>query len=1120
MKSVSNDVERVVNAIRAIQDIKTPQTERHKLTQALEALKEGPTAESIPIAFGLVTYSDRLIAHAGLNIVEDVIKFKWHEMSVDEKMQVRNGVLEWISTGNYSVGSVDLPVKTAASRVFATMMEHEWPENWPELVDQFVSIVENTKLIQQSHMIFLILRRLIEDVLTLITIQNSIRRKDLQNAINAHIGKIMKMAVGRLVLCVNEGSNEQSILLAKSAIELLSEIFDWVSGKDLEPFIDEIVDVLCLYLQLDLCGIYECAASSLHKLASRRRQKNDELPIVVSMFRDRPMQAILAACSLAARQSNSSEVHYKFLKALCDLLCSLGVHLSEVWLHITNPPSNFPLYLDALSEFFRHPSVYIRAEIAQVMCAFSSNDSIRRTAIVLERMPSFLVLIPKSLEKVGNINDSSSPTNFYSLMDYETEADFIQEHTRLRDRCFRMMKENMDTHFPVLSSLVTDWVNGRCINETENVTATEWDSMKKYITNYLLNVQQLELMKSDVDQWLFVLFNNVYNRLLTLSNPAVTSELLSIFSAFFVVLENHPEKIPDVISFLQQCLKLPDPTSNRGTVDASAILTLKRHSINLLLKLVKSLSSVITPYARQVLDAVVDVVPYVSALQKANLVQVLAALSNLATNPEEQQYFLENALRDNIVYFQSQEFLLCSKSVRDFFNYVGILSPVPTRDNDPGQAQFSENRLKLKSNLSAIEGALSHVNVPEDRSNPLFQLLLPVVRNIFRFVGCLNSIYSNEGISLCQGTYGSQILKMSMIEKQLMIYSASESYDDPTSISPEPVTQMRRFLFDIGDFVQNIIGLTGNKMSRDFYSLSDASSLIQSVFINAECVPDYRLRYWVKRAWSHIICHCPAERVGVVTQIACAVFQHIQGLLTDRWAIVTTLDQDGDVTEEELLQQQMVAVLSREFAEMLRLFVFGPGLMVKEDSKKHPSELMTPSCLAALKNATLLESTVLSICSLINCPDSKTVMRLMPVARTVFGTFHSAFDDQMAKAVLVHIIRSLQVNGSDEEVCGPLLGLSFSVYAWLRPNHPTLWEILTEVPESSAEKVQEFDSKIMAYSMNNENVMEKNKRDLMRKMLKPVIALKVGEQFRRTVPLRPIRRMNGGPNNLNSAAMV
>lgn len=237
------------------------------------------------------------------------------------------------------------------------MMEHEWPEHWPELIDQFGAIIQDSKLVKQSHMVFLIIRRLIEDVLTLITVQNVIRRKALQNGINSNIGKIMSLVINRLMVCVNAGNNNEEVLLAKSAIELLSEVFDWVSGKDLEPYVDSAVDVLCMYLQQDLYGIYEIAASALFKLASRRRQKFDELPIVISMFRDQPMKTILAACSFAARSSSNSQVHYKYLKALCDLMVSLGVHLSEIWLHIGSPPGNFAMYLDALTEFFRHPSL-------------------------------------------------------------------------------------------------------------------------------------------------------------------------------------------------------------------------------------------------------------------------------------------------------------------------------------------------------------------------------------------------------------------------------------------------------------------------------------------------------------------------------------------------------------------------------------------------------------------------------------------------------------------------------------------------------------------------------------------------------------------------------------------
>lgn len=167
---------------------------------------------------------------------------------------------------------------------------------------------------------------------------------------------------------------------------------------------------------------------------------------------------------------------------------------------------------------------------------------------------------------------------------------------------------------------------------------------------------------------------------------------------------------------------------------------------------------------------------------------------------------------------------------------------------------------------------------------------------------------------------------------------------------------------------------------------------------------------------------------------------------------------------------------------------------------------MTPLCLESLKDAGVLEPFVVAICSLVNCPDSKSVMKVLQVARTIFGTVrfalprgfsafplqcHSVFDTQMASYVLVHCIRGLQVNGSDEEVCGPLLGLSFSVYAWLRPAHPALVEILGQVPNSSSESIQEFDTKVLAFAQSNENIVEKNKRDLMRKILKPVIAVSV-----------------------------
>uniref|UniRef100_A0A914MV07 Uncharacterized protein n=1 Tax=Meloidogyne incognita TaxID=6306 RepID=A0A914MV07_MELIC len=104
-------------------------------------------------------------------------------------------------------------------------------------------------------------------------------------------------------------------------------------------------------------NLYEEAAKCLYKIASRKCAKSIETPIVVSLFRDAPMQRILTAANLAAADSSTSCEHYKYLKALLDLLCALGIHLSEVWTYVMKPPPNFSLYISALSAFFVHPSI-------------------------------------------------------------------------------------------------------------------------------------------------------------------------------------------------------------------------------------------------------------------------------------------------------------------------------------------------------------------------------------------------------------------------------------------------------------------------------------------------------------------------------------------------------------------------------------------------------------------------------------------------------------------------------------------------------------------------------------------------------------------------------------------
>lgn len=105
------------------------------------------------------------------------------------------------------MSSKDLLVKTAISRSFVNIIENEWPLNWTELFPQFQQIVNNSnsKLFPQCQMVFIILKRLIEDVVTFATIEDNCKRRDLSIAISAHMREIFHMCLTKIRLCIQTG---------------------------------------------------------------------------------------------------------------------------------------------------------------------------------------------------------------------------------------------------------------------------------------------------------------------------------------------------------------------------------------------------------------------------------------------------------------------------------------------------------------------------------------------------------------------------------------------------------------------------------------------------------------------------------------------------------------------------------------------------------------------------------------------------------------------------------------------------------------------------------------------------------------------------------------------------
>ncbi|KAK5985454.1 hypothetical protein GCK32_020112 [Trichostrongylus colubriformis] len=68
----------------------------------------------------------------------------------------------------------------------------------------------------------------------------------------------------------------------------------------------------------------------------------------------------------------------------------------------------------------------------------------------------------------------------------------------------------------------------------------------------------------------------------------------------------------------------------------------------------------------------------------------------------------------------------------------------------------------------------------------------------------------------------------------------------------------------------------------------------------------------------------------------------------------------------------------------------------------------------------------------------------------------------------------------------------------------SLPRVLLQIPNATADIVESFDSKVRAMISGDEVVVEKQKKEMARKLLKGVITLTIGEQHKKPVYLRPL----------------
>ncbi|KAL3096921.1 hypothetical protein niasHS_002637 [Heterodera schachtii] len=295
---------------------------------------------------------------------------------------------------------------------------------------------------------------------------------------------------------------------------------------------------------------------------------------------------------------------------------------------------------------------------------------------------------------------------------------------------------------------------------------------------------------------------------------------------------------------------------------------------------------------------------------------------------------------------------------------------------------------------------------------------------------------------------------------------------------------MRRFIREITDLTQSIVGLICARFSRDFYAISDAAEAIGRVHVGIEYVPNFRIRFWIKRTWSRIVCSCPADRSQIVLAFLKRVTKHMQKRLVEQWELVKARqspDEETEPTEEEMVAESTMSLFSRECASFASTFILGESFSPKNVKKE---AIVSQIAQILLMDKELFLDMLGLLAKLITCSDSQAAVKCIPMLNVLTLNYATSFDEQTGVQILIHALQSLQMYVSDELAAGPILTLIFNIYSTFRPKYPALLEVLKQVPNSMPENVEQFDQRIITIQNEEEGKMhDKIKRDLMRKVL-------------------------------------
>lgn len=464
----------LAQAVEVILNPMTPQQNRMDAYTACEQFKEvSPLCAQAGLFLASGQYSNN-VRHFGLQLMENTIKFKWNQISQQEKIFIKENSMKLLLIGVGPAEDVSLlHLKDALSRVIVEMIKREWPQQWGTLLNELSDAC--TKGEAQTELVLLIFLRLVEDVALLQTIESNQRRKDIYAALTTRMNEIFDFFLRLIELHVTSFRNttaEGNVQKANAhsrvvqvVLLTLAGFVEWVSINHIMIGEGKLLHILCILLndfafQID-------AAECLSQIVNRKGQAKDRKPLLI-LFSEDAMRYIYQAANQSVLPRQTVEQYHLFLKKLIQVLTGLSTQLSALWgkdESTFQKPQNLCTYFGALCLLTRHPSLTISHGAALIWNLLLKHEQITKDPVFLQCIPSIIEVLGPKVKKISypnsRPNSSQMTTASFITMEYDGEEEFAIFYSRCRTDFLEVFRQSTLIAPLVTFAYCEHWLNMR-----------------------------------------------------------------------------------------------------------------------------------------------------------------------------------------------------------------------------------------------------------------------------------------------------------------------------------------------------------------------------------------------------------------------------------------------------------------------------------------------------------------------------------------------------------------------------------------------------------------------------------------------------------------------------------